>query len=242
MKHVLWLCLAVAVLGACQGAGLKGEKGDPGDIGPQGPPGGIGPAGPTGQQGPQGPAGDPLTAVMPFDYYDHVQHQTVTTTLSVAQALCNVRHGIWDGAEQKCKSPLAYGTVVLDRMGTDEQAIQTCPTGYTPADCASAMFLLRYWRLSPNREVNGGDAWCAGTVDGTLNSVTAKTGMPSYWYAAGSGAPSVCSTSTALVVDQCPPEEQGCVRRASPFRPHMYCVNETALRVWMCMATGTTNP
>lgn len=54
MKHIFWLCLAVAVLGAC--------KGEPGPTGPQGPQGDIGPQGPTGPQGdigPQGPQGVP---------------------------------------------------------------------------------------------------------------------------------------------------------------------------------------
>lgn len=37
MKHILWLCLASVLLGAC--------KSEPGPTGPQGPQGDIGPAG-----------------------------------------------------------------------------------------------------------------------------------------------------------------------------------------------------
>ena len=49
---------------------------------------------------------------------------------------------------------------------------------------------------------------------------------------------SVCATGNALVVDQCVPEEQGCVGRASPFRPHIYCVGETVLGRWMCVSNS----
>ena len=62
--------------------------------------------------------------------------------------------------------------------------------------------------------------------------------MPGYWASAGSAAPTVCAAGTALVVDQCAPGENGCVGRASPFRPHLYCAAEGSSTVWMCMANA----
>lgn len=200
-------------------------------------PGPMGPTGAAGATGPQGLPGDATKAQLTFDYWDsETTHAPAAKQVSLPEYLCASRHGIWDASSATCKSPLVYGTAAVTRTVTEAEAIATCPSGYTPADCATAMFLERFWRLNPNREVTGGYAWCAGTVDGELNTVNAKTGMPGFWYQAGANAPAVCSTGNALVVDQCAPGENGCVGRASPYRPHFYCVPEASSAVWMCMA------
>ncbi|MEO7327335.1 MAG: hypothetical protein ABI193_02070, partial [Minicystis sp.] len=176
------------------------------------------------------------TATFSFDYRDATTHSAQIAIMTVAQSICTVRHGIWAGST--CTAPLAYATSSVTRLVTDAAAIATCPSGYTPADCATAISLLESWRFNPNNETPNGHAWCAGSIDGNLNSVTGKTAMPGYWASAGSGAPTVCAAGQALVVDQCTPGESGCVGRASPFRPHFYCQPEGASNPWMCMANA----
>ncbi|HVE81564.1 MAG TPA: hypothetical protein VND93_01900, partial [Myxococcales bacterium] len=118
------LLLAAVVMA---GLGCTGPKGDPGIQGTAGPQGPVGPA---------GPAGDPLAAVIPFDQYDITTHAMTTTNVSVAQALCIARHGIWDSGTNKCGNPLAYGTAAVPRTDSDGAAVASCPSGFTPADCA----------------------------------------------------------------------------------------------------------
>jgi hypothetical protein len=174
-----------------------------------------------------------------YDYWDSDMHKPASKPMSVVQALCTARFGIWDATNSVCTSPLTYGTAYVPRTDSDGAAVSNCPPGFTPADCHSALFLLNFWRLNPNRETTGGQAWCAGTVDGTLNSTAqALAGEPGYWYAAGASAPQVCPSGQALVVDQCAPGEMGCVGRASYPRPHLYCNSTATTNPWMCISTS----
>ena len=87
------------------------------------------------------------------------------------KAFCTLRHGIWIATNTPpCGSPLAYGIRDMTRLTTDADAIASCPAGYSPADCHTAYDLISIWRLNPNAETATGSAWCAGTVDGALNS------------------------------------------------------------------------
>src|SRR5687767_12048041 len=200
----IWIVAAVAGLGCPGPTGLTGPEG------PQGPQGQVGPAGPTGATGPMGPAGDPLAAVIPIDRYDPDTNQMVTTNMSVPQALCLARHGVWNGGTGRCGNPLAYGTASVPRTDSDGAAVASCPAGFTPADCWTAFFLLQFWRLHPEGQAPNGHAWCAGTMDGTLNSNTnGLAGSPGYWYGAGTSAPLVCPTGSALVIDQCVNSQNG---------------------------------
>jgi hypothetical protein len=187
----------------------------------------------------KGDPGDPLAAVLPVQTYDGDTHQMVTTNMSVAQAICLARHGIWDSGTSTCGNPLAYGTAQVPRTDSDGAAVASCPSGYTPADCATAAFLLQFWRLNPNRETAPSNhAWCAGTVDGTLNSGAGYNGTPGYWYSAGTSAPAVCAAGSALVIDQLTGAEfQGSIGRPSYPRVHLYCVATTATAPWMCIST-----
>src|SRR5262245_33649676 len=45
-----------------------------------------------------------------YDYWDSEMHKASAKTMTVAQALCSVRFGIWDATSSTCKSPLIYGT------------------------------------------------------------------------------------------------------------------------------------
>jgi hypothetical protein len=177
-----------------------------------------------------------------YDYWDSDMHAPAAKTMSVAQALCTMRFGIWDATKQACTSPLTYGTAAVPRTDSDAAAVSSCPPGFTPADCSTAVFLLHHWRLNPNRETPNGHAWCSGTVSAELNSTPqALGGMPGLWYESGSmlaSTPSVCSGGTALVVDQCVPAEQSCVNRASYPRPHLYCAPQTQTNPWMCVSVN----
>jgi hypothetical protein len=232
MKTVrsLVLGVAVALFAACQGA-----QGPQGPTGPEGPQGSAGPA------GAKGDPGDPLAAVIPVQQWDGDMHQMTTTNMSVAQALCLARHGIWDSGTSTCGTPLTYGTANVPRTDSDGAAIASCPSGYTPADCATAYFLLNFWRMNPNREaLPNGHAWCAGTIDGlTLNSGAGLVGVPGYWYSGGQiAAPNVCGAGNALVIDLITSAEyQAWQSRPSYPRPHIYCVAATQTNPWMCIST-----
>jgi len=193
---------------------------------------------PAGPAGPQGPAGDPLQAVISYDYWDSSTHALATRNISVAEGLCVTRHGLWNASTSRCEPPLKYG-VPVPRTDSDAAARTSCPTGFVPADCATAVQLLRAWRLNPNRETPNGHAWCAGTVDGTLNSGKGLVGAPGYWYVAGATAPDVCPEGAALVVDQCTPGEH-CSGGGidAPYLPHFYCQPVSAVNPWMCVATA----
>jgi len=221
------LLLAAVVMA---GLGCTGPKGDPGIQGTAGPQGPVGPA---------GPAGDPLAAVIPLDQYDITTHAMTTTNVSVAQALCIARHGIWDSGTNKCGNPLAYGTAAVPRTDSDGAAVASCPSGFTPADCATAFFLLQFWRLNPNSESANGHAWCSGTMDPALNTGKGLVGSPGYWYAAGATAPDACASGSALVIDQLSGAEfQSSYGRPSYPRPHLYCAGTTQNTRWMCVSTS----
>jgi hypothetical protein len=102
------------------------------------------------------------------------------------------------------------------------------------------MHLLRAWRLNPQRETPNGHAWCAGTVDGTLNSGKGLVGAPGYWHSFGGiPAPDVCPAGSALVVDQCfPGENCSSLGVATPYLPAFYCQPVSAVNPWMCVATA----
>jgi hypothetical protein len=179
-------------------------------------------------------------SAIPFDGWDPEMHKATTTNMSLAQALCVMRFGIWDATASTCRSPLSYGTALVPRTDSDGAAVSNCPTGSTPADCSTAMFLLNHWRLNPNRETMNGHAWCSGTVDPALNSSAAALGgTPGFWYAAGSSAPIVCPTGQALVIDQLAPSEFNTdFGRPSYPRPHLYCQPTTQTNPWMCVSTS----
>jgi len=218
---------AVMLAAACQGP-----------AGPQGPAGSQGPQGTTGPAGAKGDPGDPLAAVVPIQQYDGDTHQITTTNMSVAQAICLARHGIWDGGTNTCGNPLAYGTAQVPRTDSDGAAVASCPTGFVPADCATAAFLLQFWRMNPNRETAPANhAWCAGTVDGTLNTGAGLNGSPGFWYQAGTSAPAVCATGQALVIDQLAPGEFTLFTRPSYPRVHLYCQAATSTAPWMCISS-----
>jgi hypothetical protein len=172
-----------------------------------------------------------------WDFWDLDLNGPSRTTLTVEEAICRTRHGIWDGTA--CNSPIIYSQNSHTRLESQNDALTACPTGYTNADCDTAMMLLKEWRLNSNSETPGGQLWCAGTMDGNLNGETGKRGMPGYWYSAGADAPYVCETGEALVVDQCAPTENGCVGRASYHRPHFYCRPEGISAEWACISTAT---
>jgi len=218
--------LLVALGAACQGT--------PGPQGPAGPPG------PQGSTGAKGDPGDPLAAVLPIQQYDSNMHAITTTNMSVAEAICLARHGIWDSGTSTCGNPLAYGTAAVPRTDSDGAAIASCPSGFTPADCATAYFLLNFWRMDPDGETANGRAWCAGTMDGlTLNSGAGLAGAPTYWFAGGQIAASdICGAGNALVVDQAGSAQyQAVFGRPSYPRPHIYCVSATQTNQWMCIST-----
>ncbi|HYV45074.1 MAG TPA: hypothetical protein VFA20_09455 [Myxococcaceae bacterium] len=228
----------VLVAGAIAlGMACPGPKGDKGDVGP------VGPQGPMGPTGAKGDPGNPLAAVLPIPVYDGDTHQLNTVNMSVAQAICLSRHGIWDSGTSTCGNPLAYGTANVPRTDSDAAAVANCPTGYTPADCDTAFFLLQFWRMNPNREaLPNGHAWCAGTMDGTLNSGAGLNGAPGYWYAGTAGGiatPNICPSGYALVIDQLTGAEfQTVYGRPSYPRIHMYCIAVSQTNPWMCVSTN----
>lgn len=172
--------------------------------------------------------------------WDTGSGSVVTEKKSLAEVLCATRSGVWDGAA--CHSPLAYGTVNLDRLTTDQAANQSCPTiagqQYVPADCWTAMHLLRTWRLLPDVEAipippSHGHAWCTGSPEDIANSSDwALRGAPGFW---GSlhNAPMVCPVGQALAADQV---ADGIPAHIRGYRPHLYCVDVKMAARWLCMA------